>query len=394
MVGSKYGLNENTHHGFRGQFLTNIGVFLSALGYGISFPLLSISLESMGASGQEIGMNAALPALGWLLGSYFLPILLSRFGLKQVLISCLLVSSISILVFFPMQNLLAWMLLRFLFGGSIGLFYRAVEFLINATSKDSVRGKNIGVYSVFFILGIAIGSSVQPFLGMASFFPFTVVSVLLVLTILIFASQSIDQRADTRFSRVSLNITIISAIPIALMAVFAYGFFEDIPAYLLAVYALRNNLSESVAAFTLTAAASGTLIFAVPIGYISDRMNRNYLIVICAVLVSVISAIIPQTLSAPTLFLILIAIWSGFAGSIYNVALSIIGDRFSGAELPIANASFGIIYATGSLIGPLANGYAIDQFNSQGLMVSAGMTFAIFVFFAVGIILKDQKYAC
>jgi hypothetical protein len=40
----------------------------------------------------------------------------------------------------------------------------------------------------------------------------------------------------------------------------------------------------------------------------------------------------------------------------------------------------------------LVNGYTIDQLHSQGLMISAGMTFVIFVLFAVGVTLKDQKY--
>jgi MFS family permease len=378
----KYGLNLSAY----------FGVFLSAVGYGISFPLLSISLESMAVSGQDIGVNAAMPALGWLIGSYFLPNLLFRFGLKQVLIVCLLTSALSILMFFLTQNLTAWMLLRFLFGGSIGLFYRTIEFWINAISKDDARGKNIGFYSVYFVLGLTVGSSVQPFFGVTSFLPFAVISALLGLTVVVFARQFYVDTVNTKPSRAYLSLTILLATPIALTAVFAFGFFESIPAYFLAAYALRNNLSESVAAYTPTAAVVGVLVFAIPIGYLSDRVNRNYVLITCAIFASIISAIIPQTVSSPTLFLVLIAIWCGFANSIYNLGLSIIGEKFSGESLSAANASFGIVYAVSGLVGPLVNGFAIDQVHSQGLMISAGMTFAIFVLFAVGVTLKYQKY--
>lgn len=61
-----------------------VAIYLSVLvlttGYGISFPLLAITLDGMGVSGQLIGLNAAMPALGWLLGTPFLPKAQSYFG--------------------------------------------------------------------------------------------------------------------------------------------------------------------------------------------------------------------------------------------------------------------------------------------------------------------------
>lgn len=368
-------------------------VLVSTIGYGISFPLLSISLESMAISGQLIGVNVAMPALGWLIGSFFLPGLLSKFGLKQVLIACLLIACVSIFLFSMTSNLLAWMILRFFFGGSLGLFYRAVEFWVNAVSQNKTRGRNIGVYSFCFVLGLAIGSSIQPLLGITGALPFAVISALLALTILIVAKQSYGDAVIISDTRMYFKLGIVLATPIALAAVFAYGFFEDILAYLMAVYALRNNLGENVAAFTLTATAIGNLIFPIPIGYLSDRINRSFVLIVCALLVIGISAVIPQTVSNPALFLVVLVIWSGLAGSIYNVALSIIGDKYSGAGLAAANASFGIVYAIGGFAGPLVNGFAIDQLHSQGLMVSAAAIFGTFVLFASAMMLKGQADA-
>lgn len=393
MAGRKYGPNSWLSHGFKRHVAIYFSVLLSTTGYGISFPLLSISLESMGISGQLIGINAAMPALGWLIGSFFLPGLLARFGLKQVLIACLLTAGISISVFPLTQNLMIWMLLRFLFGGSLGLFYRAVEFWINAVSENATRGRNIGLYSFCFVLGLAVGSSVQPLLGISGILPFAAVSALLALTVLVVAFQSHENAVNIASARSYFRLGIVLLTPIALMAVFAYGFFEDILAYLMAVYALRNNLGESVAAFTITAMAIGNLTFPIPIGHLSDRIDRTFVLIACALVVTALSIIIPQTVSNPPLFLAVLVVWSGLAGSIYTVALSMIGDRFSGAELAVANASFGIVYAFGGLIGPVVNGYAIDQLHSQGLMVSAAATFGIFVILATAVMMKDRKYA-
>ncbi len=64
---------------------------------------------------------------------------------------------------------------------------------------------------------------------------------------------------------------------------------------------------------------------------------------------------------------------------VYITALSLIGDKLEGAELALANASFGMIYALGALIGPILNGFAIDRLNSQGLMVSSFLIFGVFL---------------
>ena len=49
--------------------------FLAACGYGVSLPLLAILLDGMGADPVDIGINAAMPALGWLIASLLLPAL-------------------------------------------------------------------------------------------------------------------------------------------------------------------------------------------------------------------------------------------------------------------------------------------------------------------------------
>lgn len=364
-------------------------VLVLTIGYGISFPMLSISLDGMGVSGQLIGLNAAMPALGWLLGTPFLPKLQFRYGLKLVLLGCLIIAVFALVGFHLWREFWPWMFFRLLFGGSLGLFYRGVEFWINGISENSVRGRNIGIYSVCFMLGIAVGSSIQPMIGIVGFLPHLIVMSFILVSGAVILSQTFEGLPNIGKISNVFNIAIVLATPIALLGVLAYGLFEDIPAYLMSVYALRNGLGEDIAAFTLTAVAIGNLIFPIPIGMISDRVNRILVLMVCAFAVIILSAVIPYVLNNSTIFLITLAVWGGFAGGVYCVALSIIGDHFEGKDLAIANASFGTIYAFGGLVGPLINGFAIDTLNSQGMMVSAGMIFGLFIILSMNIYFKN-----
>jgi len=373
----------------RTLFVLYTVVFISTFGYGISFPLLSISLENSGISGQLIGYNAAMPALGWLLGTAFLPQLQARFGIRQVMITFLLISTLATLGFYFFSQFWVWMILRFLFGGSLGLFYRAIEYAVNSISDKESRGRNLGIYSACFMLGIGIGATSQPEFGISEFLPYAVIIISLLVTIIClmlaqFKVLEIDFEKGSIF-----NSALVMSIPIALLGVLAYGMFEDIPAYLMSVYALRNGLDETIAAYTLSATAVGGLLFPVPLGMLSDKIGRKSVLFGCAFLAICLSAALPFTLHDSSLFLGTIVIWAGMATGIYLMSLTIIGDKYSGAKLALANASFGTIYAFGALVGPIINGFAIDTLNSHGMMVSAGIIFAMFI--VLSLILGRKK---
>lgn len=146
---------------------------------------------------------------------------------------------------------------------------------------------------------------------------------------------------------------------------------------MMSVYALRNGMSEQFAAYTLTAAAIGSLIFPIPLGMLSDRIDRLSILLICVIVCIAAGMTIPLTLVNEMLFLVTIAVWAGFAIAIYSTALAMIGNRFVGRDLIVANAGFGVFYSIGAFIGPIVNGFALDRLDTYGLIISVQMLFGI-----------------
>ena len=366
-------------------------VVVATLGYGISFPLLSLRLEQMGLSGCYIGLNSAMPALGWLIGALFLPKLHGELGLQRLLIVSLAVAIASALGFWAIEGFWAWTVLRFLFGGALGLFFRCIEYWINGVSSDLVRGRNIGIYSVCFMIGIAAGSALQPALGTADPMPLVAIAALLAVAASIVATARLVDHDIAAGRALAIRLAPLLAVPVAAVGALAYGLLEDIPAYLMSVYAMRNGLGATIAAYTLTAAAVGNIIMPIPLGMLSDRIGRMPVLVGCATIAAALSASMHLTLSDPTLFLVALVAWGGCLGALYNVSLAVIGDRFRGGALVVANAAFGIVYSLGSLVGPMINGSALDMLNSHGLMVSAMTIFLVFVFASSALSLRTRR---
>ncbi len=353
--------------------------FLIAIGFGVSLPLISLRVEATGVSGAWIGLNAAMPALGWITGSALLPFLQIRLGVpfKRLLQMFLGLGLMALFGLRYADGYAEMTALRFLFGGAIGVVFRLIEFWINDVTGKDDRGRNIGIYNILFMVGLIIGSMLQPLFGVMGWAAFAPPLLMMVLGLvaLQFWSGQPSPAVETAIPPSAYGIVL--SVPVALLCVLAYGIYESAPTTLMPVYVLRNNLDSATAAHTLTAAALGNLILQYPVTAISDRIGRTLPMLICASTVAATSAMIPQTLGNEALFLAVVALWGGAAGTMYSMALAMIGDRFHGGQLVVANAAFGIVYAVGSIAGPIVNGFAIDQMNTHGLMVLLAITFAV-----------------
>ncbi len=64
--------------------------------FGMSFPLLSLILETRGVSSDMIGINSAMSPIGILLFSPVIPVLAKRFGSRNVAIAAAVVTALGV----------------------------------------------------------------------------------------------------------------------------------------------------------------------------------------------------------------------------------------------------------------------------------------------------------
>lgn len=354
-----------------------LAVFISAVGYGVSFPLLSIRVEQTGVDGALIGLNAAMPALGWIVGSAVMPILQLRLGIgiAALALAFLTIAAAAIGGLRFADDYTSMTVLRFFFGGSMGLFYRSVEYWINCLSPNHFRARNLSINGVAMMSGVVVGSILQPSLGSSGWLAFGSVMAFIVVAMLSTTLWPRISAPPTHQISAALAWSYITAMPVAYVAVLAYGLDESVPASLAQIYAIKNGLGVDVAAYTLSAAALGNILIPIPVALLSDRIGRIKPLAASATVAALTALAIPFSLSDTTQFLLLLLVCAGCAGTVYGLALAMIGDRYSGADLVLANAAFGIVYAVGSIVGPLINGAALDTLQSQGLMLLSGVIF-------------------
>ena len=230
-------------------------VFAATTGYGVSFPLLAISLEAKGFSSALIGLNAAMPALGWIVASLLIPRLHIHYGTRSLMIAFLVISIVGLAGFAFVNNFIFWLFCRFLFGGGLGMFFRTIEYHLNSMVSKEERGKILGIYITCFLCGIVLGSVIQPIFAIDTLPPYAFIFLCLMVSAVCLFGSGFKKHAELQPSFESFSSStkirdLFLLVPVAATGVLVYGLLESIPAYLMPIYALKVGFDEASAAYT------------------------------------------------------------------------------------------------------------------------------------------------
>lgn len=359
---------------------------ISAVGIaiGLGLPLLSIIMEKRGISPTMIGINSAMAGIAAMAAAPFTTRMAHAWGTSTTMLLAILLSAISGLGFYYIENFWLWFPLRLVFHGAITTLFILSEFWINAAAPPRRRGLVLGIYATVLSLGFATGPLLFSILGSDGVRPFAVGAlIILVAAIPIFIARDespvIDEKPELHFMRYILLV------PTATAAVFIFGAVEVGGLSLFPIYATRAGFSEPQAALLLTVMGIGNMAFQIPLGMISDRMkDRRRLLTIMAVIGLVGALSLPWVSQNWLLMAVVLLLWGGCVAGLYTVGLSHLGSRLVGADLAAANAAFIFCYAVGTVVGPQAIGAAIDVSGNDGFAWAIAAFFGFYLVLSLG----------
>ncbi|MGH6900627.1 MAG: MFS transporter [Geminicoccaceae bacterium] len=367
--------------GLPGNWLSLGAIMLTSTIIGMtlafSFPLLSLVLDHRGIPADLIGLNSAMNGLAVFVIAPWLPRLVNRLGVAR---SMALGQSLCIasLLALPLEvDLVLWSALRFLLGLGTVLAWVASESAVNALAEEARRGRVIGVYATLFCVGYAAGPALVGVTGSEGFLPFALCASLLALGLLpLLLVRGLD-RLMAEPGRSDLTLVWRQA-PVALGAILVFGFVETICFALLPIYGLRVGYDEVGATLLLSALIAGNIIFQLPLGWLADHLPRISVLLGC-VAVSLAGVLMWPQAMAGALVWPLLLIWGGALGGLYTLSQTLLGERFRGSDLAVANTAFVLLYQVGAMSGPAIGGIALERLGVPGLPLTMALALAAFL---------------
>jgi MFS family permease len=344
--------------------------------FGMTYPLLSLILESRGVTSDMIGINSAMLPIGILLFSPVIPALAVRFGARNVAMVAALATALAILSYKVFDTLGAWFLIRLVQGMTIATLFVLSEAWIVGSAGDHNRGKIVAIYASVLSASFGAGPLLISFIGIDGWTPFVLGAAVVTVGILPFMFIREDARSDPEETRPSGIMSFAQKAPMLLAAVGAFAVFDAATLSLFPVYGVQNGLDIATAANILTAMILGNVLLQFPIGWLCDRFPPRLVMAGCALVTALTLLLFPAVLLSAWKWPLLVLMGTTGYG-VYTVSLVALGNRFSGHELINGSASFGIIWGFGALLGSISGGLTMLASASHGLPIGLALIYLV-----------------
>ena len=368
---------------FNRRVLLSIIAVVSVYGLSIGFiyPLISLKMESRGFSPFIIGVMGMMPFIASIIVSPLIPVIIRSFNVTLLVLLSICVDLAMILLMVIFEDLYVWYICRFVMGIAGSLLFVVSETWINEIAEDRTRGRILALYTLAFSATLGVSPIFIVIFGVEGPLPFIMAFAMIALA-LIPLYWTRGSSPDFSGGTVSHVLKFMILAPTLVGAAALMSFEEAAIVTLFPVYALKSGVSTEWAALFLTVIAVGSMVAQPLIGSLADRMNRYYLLFACAFIMLISVLMIPFLISTKIAIWLVLIIWGGATAGIYTVALTIMGQRFRGAQLAAGNAAFGVMWGVCGTIAPGAGGAAMTVWNQNGLIVALAVAIIAFLVLA------------
>ena len=362
-------------------FAVCTAVISIGLALGVTMPLVSLRLEGWGYGNFAIGVMAATPAVGVLLGSLIAGRLAARLGTTLVMQLCLLLGAVSVCLLALVQHYPVWLGLRLFLGVALTVVFILGESWINQLAVEQWRGRLVALYGTGYALSQLAGPLLLTLLGTTSDLGFWTGTGLLIFGSMVLFGRSGAPRVDAYSASGRGLFDFCRRMPTIAWAVGLFAAFEAMMLTLLPVYGLHQGFTQDVALLMASVVVVGDAALQLPIGWLADRVPRNALFRVCGVVLLLSSLGVPLLLHTPLIWPLWV-LFGASAGGLFTLSLILIGERFRDDELVRANAHVAQLWGLGCLLGPLLTGAASQWLSGHALPMMMALGAAGFVWLA------------
>ncbi len=151
----------------------------------------------------------------------------------------------------------------------------------------------------------------------------------------------------------------------------------------LPIYLIKSNLSQELALNYVTISLVGGVLTQPLIGYVIDKYNKRAILNVLVFLTFIAPIILHFVLNNFLLSTIFLVIWGGAAAGIFATGLTMVGERFKMSEVASATAIFVMVFESGSVIGPIIGGNAMDLIGPSGFIITISVLTFLFLIIAL-----------
>lgn len=350
---------------------------------GMNSLLLPVRGGQEGFSTFSLGLLGTGWAIGFVTGCLVVAKLVGRVGHIRSYSVMAALACLAVLTSLLLLTPYAWVPLRALSGFCFAGAAMIVESWLNESVGKESRGKVFGVYQMVNLTATTAGQMVLT-LGDTRGYVFFVLAAMVYAMALIPTAVS-SSRAPKPLVSTNLNIKELWVnSPVAVVSVLLLGVSNSSFGTLGAVYGTQIGLPIGLLALFVALPVLAGAVIQIPIGALSDRIDRRYVLVGMALV----------GLAADLLFIfagvqeawaqITIALLFGMAiFTMFPIAIAHANDHAPPEGYVRTSGGLLLLFGIGSIVGPLVSGVAMGEAGPQGLFMVTLVTHGAIAVYAL-----------
>lgn len=323
------------------------------LGIGLQNTLLGVRAGHENFSSIAVGSLMAAYFIGFLVGSIITPYFITRVGHIRTFSALASLASCVALFHLIVIDPISWSAFRFITGLCIAGLYLVVESWLNGRAQSEFRGALLSAYFFVNLGAVALGQQLLQANDPDSFELFVYASALVSLAILPVGLTRAEAPAPTRVAAFNLSsLTQISPFAFVgtLMAGVANGAFWG----LAPLYGVRLGIPSDDIAVAMTVTILGGVVLQLPLGRLSDIIDRRIVISASNVVLGLIAGAIALGLfETDTGVLIVAFVFGGLVLTQYGLCIAHANDYVADGDFVQLAGALLLVFGGGAALGSL-----------------------------------------
>jgi MFS family permease len=275
-----------------------------------------------------------------------------------------------------------WALLRGISGVSFAGIYVVAESWLNDRADRRSRGTLLATYMIVIYVGLGAGQFLLNAADPRGDELFVLIGVLISMAVVPMAltAQRAPEFALPR--RVTFR-EVLQISPLGTVGAFFSGFATATFFAVGPVYASRSGLAAGDVAMFMACGILPAIVLQLPLGRLSDRLDRRSVLLAMAVSAAVAGALALQTRSgSPPVFFAAVALYGGLSLTMYALCVSHINDHLKPEQMVAASATVLLVNGAGSVLGPILVSAAMELTSPSAFFVCVIAMHSAFALYA------------
>lgn len=334
------------------------GLILPLRGTEEGFPAITLGLLGTGWS------------IGYILGCLYVPKLVRRVGHIRTFSVMAALAVISILMQLAIVLPMPWILTRGVAGFAFAGAAMIVESWLNERTENEYRGRVFAVYTMVNLGATTIGQMLVTLGDPAGYVLFLVPAIFYAMALIPTAVTKAS--APKPLVEAGLDLKgLWKNSPIAVMAGFLIGVSNASFGTLGVVFGNSIGISVTTIALMMSVSLLAGALFQIPVGYLSDRMDRRIVLIGVMVIASFVDLLYIVILpNDPTTVLVSIAIFGAAIYATYPIIVAHACDFAEPGNFIRISGGLLLMYGLGGVAGPLVAGGLMEIFPARGLFIT------------------------